>query len=68
MYTPMTRASGIMESTGAPLTNARPAVGRASPTSIFSAVVLPAPFGPKKPVTAPDRTAKDISVTAVTRP
>src|SRR5215475_5832530 len=44
--------------------SARPEVGRASPTIILSAVVLPAPFGPRKPVTAPARTANDRSSTA----
>ena len=31
-------------------------------------VVLPAPFGPRKPVTRPGRTVKDRSSTAVTGP
>ena len=33
-----------------------------------SVVVLPAPFGPRNPVTAPSRTVNDRSSTAVTAP
>ena len=36
-----------------PCTRAWPALARASPTITFSAVVLPAPLGPRKPVIAP---------------
>jgi hypothetical protein len=68
MYTPSTSAFAGADATGLPLTSTRPAVGRASPTIIFSAVVLPAPFGPRKPVTAPARTANDRSSTACTSP
>jgi hypothetical protein len=68
MYTPSTPASAATDATGLPLTSARPAVGRARPTIILSAVVLPAPFGPRKPVTAPARTANDSSSTAFTGP
>jgi hypothetical protein len=35
---------------------------------IFMVVVLPAPFGPRKPVTWPGRTVKVRSSTAVTGP
>ena len=45
-----------------------PAVGRARPSTMRSVVVLPAPLGPRKPVTAPARTAKERSSTAVTAP
>ena len=41
-----------------------PAVGRASPRTIRSVVVLPAPLGPRKPVIAPGRTSKERSSTA----
>src|SRR5262245_31955778 len=61
-------ASAPADATGLPLMSTRPAVGRASPTIILSAVVLPAPFGPRKPVTAPARTANDRSSTARTAP
>ena len=33
-----------------------------------SVVVLPAPFGPRKPVTAPERTLNERSSTAVIEP
>ena len=46
----------------------RPAVGRAIPTIALSAVVLPAPFGPRKPVTEPGRTLNDSSSTATSSP
>ena len=65
---PEQRASGCAASTGAPWISARPAVGRAIPTIAFSAVVLPAPFGPRKPVTAPGRTLNDKSSTATSSP
>ncbi len=45
-----------------------PAVGATSPSSVRRVVVLPAPFGPRKPVTRPGRTVKDRSDTAVTCP
>src|SRR6202022_1486419 len=41
---------------GAPSTQPSPAVGRASPTSSFTAVVFPAPFGPRNPKTSARRT------------
>jgi hypothetical protein len=43
-------------------------VGRARPSTIRSVVVLPAPFGPRNPVTAPERTLNERSLTAVTAP
>ena len=45
-----------------------PDVGRTSPSSIRSVVVLPAPFGPRKPVTRPGATWKERSSTARTGP
>src|SRR5205809_1718056 len=53
---------------GAPSTVARPPVGRVSPSSSFTTVVLPAPFGPRKPKTSPAPTRIDRSATAWTRP
>src|SRR4051794_35265997 len=47
---------------------APPHVGRTRPSSIRSVVDLPAPFGPRKPVTAPARTSKLRSSTATTSP
>ena len=51
----------------APPISASPAVGRTSPSSIRSVVVLPAPFGPRNPVT-PGRRGEVGSRTAVTAP
>jgi hypothetical protein len=68
MYTPSVRASAATDATGLPLMSACPPVGRASATITLSAVVLPAPFGPRKPVTAPARTANDRPSTAFTVP
>ena len=39
--------------TGRPRISARPDVGKISCISSFSVVVLPAPFGPRKPNTSP---------------
>ncbi len=51
----------------APADRARsPAVGRTRPSSIRRVVVLPAPLGPRKPVTSPAATSKLRSRTAVT--
>src|SRR5689334_18151606 len=41
---------------GAPSTQPSPALGRASPTSSLTAVVFPAPLGPRKPKTSARRT------------
>src|SRR6478672_3202221 len=51
-----------------PSTVAEPAVGATRPRTIRSVVLLPAPFGPRKPVTAPGRTSKLRSFTAATFP
>src|SRR5215472_13717119 len=45
-----------------------PLVGAARPSSIRSVVVLPAPLGPRKPVTRPGPTSKLKPSTAVTAP
>src|SRR3954453_6768254 len=45
-----------------------PDVGRMRPSSIRSVVVLPAPFGPRKPVMRPGSTTKSRSWTAVKSP
>jgi hypothetical protein len=47
---------------------ADPEVGATSPSSILRVVVLPAPFGPRNPVTRPGSTAKLRSDTAATGP
>ena len=43
---------------GRPLTVAPPALGASSPRIMRMVVDLPAPFGPRKPVTRPGRTRK----------
>src|ERR1700679_2257079 len=48
--------------------SARPPVGEDSPSSIRSVVVLPAPFGPRKPVIVPGASANERSSTATTLP
>ncbi len=51
-----------------PLIVTRPAVGRSRPRIMRMVVDLPEPFGPRKPVTAPGRTWKVRSWTAVLAP
>ncbi|SLI22074.1 Uncharacterised protein [Mycobacteroides abscessus subsp. abscessus] len=48
--------------------SAVPAVGVSSPRIIRIVVDLPAPFGPRKPVTCPGFTVKVRSSTAAVRP
>ena len=50
-----------------PLDGCVPAVGRISPRSIRRVVVLPAPFGPRKPVIRPGTTSRSRWSTAVNR-
>ena len=45
-----------------------PLLGLASPSSIRSVVVLPAPFGPRKPVIVPGSSANERESTASTEP
>src|SRR5688572_4389613 len=54
--------------TSQPATRASPEVGASSPVSILMVVVLPAPFGPRKPNTSPRRTAKLTWSTATKSP
>jgi len=63
-----TLASDRGEPGAAPATVALPAVGRIRPRSIRRVVVLPAPLGPRKPVTEPGSTVKLRFCTAVTGP
>ena len=65
---PTSRSGLISASYRRPPTRARPEVGAARPRMIRMVVVLPAPFGPRKPVTWPGRTVKLRSSTAVTGP
>ena len=51
-----------------PKSRASPALGRVSPVSRLTAVVLPAPFGPSSAVTCPGWSDSDTSVSAATRP
>ena len=53
---------------GCPLTSALPDVGRSSPRIMRIVVDLPAPLGPRKPVTTPGRTVNDRSSTATLSP
>src|SRR5450755_2383587 len=52
---------------GAPRTMASPPVGRASPSRSLTAVVLPAPFGPRNPKTSPRWTVIDSPWSATVR-
>ena len=64
---PRTAAAGARR-TGRPLTVTDPAVGSSRPMIIRMVVDLPAPLGPRKPVTWPGRTSKLRSSTAVVVP
>ena len=50
------RARAARSPSGAPRTVPRPPDGRAIPSSSLTAVVLPAPFGPRNPNTSPGST------------
>ena len=54
--------------TSYPATDALPFVMDARVSSILIVVVLPAPFGPKKPKISPSSTSKEMSSTALTFP
>src|SRR4249920_1234609 len=49
-----------------PSTRASPPLTYRRPDSIFSVVVLPAPFGPRKPTISPDATVNEMPSTALT--
>ena len=51
-----------------PSTECVPEVGNTSPSSIRIVVVLPEPFGPRKPYTDPAGTARSRESTAVAAP
>ena len=53
-------------SRSAPATVAVPAVGRSSVVSMRRVVVLPAPFGPRKPTISPSSTVRSTPRTACT--
>ena len=54
--------------TGTPATMALPLVGRPRPVRSRSVVVLPAPFGPRKPKTEPLGTVRSSASRAMTSP
>ena len=51
-----------------PRIEALPAVGRISSITVRIVVVLPAPFGPRKPNTSPRWTSRSRSISALTSP
>src|SRR5437867_1496643 len=63
-----TRARARRSPIGAPSMVPVPAVGRTNPSSILSEVVLPAPFGPRKPNTSPRWTDSESAATATFGP
>ncbi|CCI52066.1 hypothetical protein BN13_140058 [Nostocoides jenkinsii Ben 74] len=65
---PTTRSGLAMAPYCRPPIVAVPSDGRIKPSSIRKVVVLPAPFGPRKPVTRPGSTVKVRSRTAVKSP
>ena len=60
-------ASGPARQGSVPSTVTEPASGRCRPTAHSTAVVLPAPFGPRTAVTAPAGADHDIASQAVKR-
>src|SRR5256886_16764133 len=60
------RTSSGLDSRSAPATVAVPAVGLSSVVSMRSVVVLPAPFGPRKPTISPSPTVRSTPRTAST--
>src|SRR5438876_7631757 len=52
-------------STSKPATDAEPEVFRSSVVRILIVVLLPAPFGPRKPKNSPSETLNDIPFTAL---
>ena len=54
--------------TSAPKISALPVLGEMSPISMRMTVVLPEPFGPRKPTTSPGCTSKDTESTPSDRP
>src|ERR1700757_47983 len=56
--------SGLRSQGVNPKTDAEPEVGTSKPDNIFSTVVFPAPFGPRKPTNSPCSMEKDTRSTA----
>ena len=65
---PIVRSGSSIATGELPSTRASPRVGRNSPSRARIVVVLPAPLGPRKPVTRPASTAKERSSTATVLP
>ncbi len=53
---------------GSPATEARPELGAIRVPRVRTVVVLPAPFGPRKPKTSPHPTSKETSSNATRSP
>src|SRR5262245_57072528 len=62
------RAASGSWTTSLPATRTEPDVGRTSVAIVLIVVVLPAPFGPRRPNTSPAPTEKDTPSTARTLP
>ena len=62
------RTSSRSVTTSCPATVAVPPVGLTSVQSMLIVVVLPAPFGPRKPNTSPGATSKSTPLTASVLP
>ena len=65
---PIRASTGAPGSTVSPNAVIEPAVGRISPISMRSTVVLPAPLGPSSPSTMPGSTSNDTPFTALNPP
>src|SRR5436309_2181913 len=61
-------AASALVARSCPLISTRPAVGLSSPAMIRIVVVLPAPFGPRKPWISPGATSRLTPSTAVKAP
>ncbi len=55
------RIASACVTTSSPSTHARPADGASSVVRILMSVVLPAPFGPRRPNSSPGRTSRSTS-------
>ena len=65
---PTDRSGSVSSRYGLPLTRTEPELGVSRPRIMRMVVDLPAPFGPRNPVTRPGRTAKEASSTATVLP
>jgi hypothetical protein len=67
-YADLEAGVGQRAANGRPEIEALPRVGLVSPTITRMVVDFPAPLGPRKPVTRPERAVNETSSTAVKRP